>query len=496
VSAGAADEGESDHRKGDGVADGAASTEVEHAGVLRTLKDTPSAVRIVLVGAFLNQFGAFLQFFVVLYLLQRGFTAQQAGIALGAYSIGAIGGTLFGGTLSDRVGPRTTMVLGLATASVFTLSVTVLDNFVAIVVVVALSGAMTRAASPAVSALVFEMTPPARQVMVFAMYRTAINTGAVAGPLVAVWLSTVSWNLVFYFDAATALGYAAIAAIFLPRGRTAAGADAAKAEAQTGAHRPKTSYLTVLRDRRYAVYLALMLANGLVHVQFFAVLPLQLREAGYPTWAYGTLGAASALTVISTELFVTRTTQRWKAAAAVMSGWLLLVVGYSMFGLPGGLVVLFAGALLAAFGQVIGGPAAFAWPAKVAPPGATGRYLGSMHAVFGLGYAVGPIVGIALWSGIGNWFWALILAFGLAMVPPGVWSLRPPAQPGRGGADAEPDTEPDAKTDARTDVETDPKTEARTDAVADGGTDAKRAADRAAESGAGTETHTAAPSTG
>jgi len=422
------------------VAGSAASAEAEHAGVLRTLRDTQPAVRFVLLGAFINQFGAFLQFFVVLYLIQRGFTAQQAGIALGAYSVGAIVGTLFGGVLSDRLGPRTTMVLGLAAAAVFTLSVTMLDSFGTILVAVVLSGTMTRAASPAVSALLFDMTPKARQVMVFAMYRTALNSGVVAGPLVAVWLSTISWNLVFYFDAATALVYAAIAAVTLPRRTPAAQAHAAAG----GPAQPsgKTSYLTVLRDRRYATYLGLMLANGLVHVQFFAVLPLQLRAAGYPTWAYGALAAGSAFTVISTELFITRTTQKWTAAVAVMSGWLLLVVGYGMFGLPGGLAILFAGSLLAALGQVIGGPAAFAWPAKVAPPGATGRYIGSMHAVFGLGYAVGPIVGIALWSGIGNWFWALCLALGLVMVPPGVWSLRQPASHDRQAPAAEPDERP------------------------------------------------------
>ena len=403
----------------------AVPAEAGHAGVLRTLRETPRAVRFVLLGVFVNQFGAFLQFFVVLYLTQRGFAAHQAGLALGAYSIGAIAGVLLGGAFADRLGARATIVLSLSAAALCTLAVTALDSLPAIVVAVALSGAMTRAATPAVSTLLFGMVPAARQVMVFAMYRTALNTGAVGGPLVAVWLSGISWNLVFYVDAATALGYAAIAAFVLPGRRPAAGGEAKPARAQRAA-----GYLTVLRHRRYLVYLALMLANGLVHVQFFAVLPLMLRAAGYPTWAYGALGAASAFVVISSELLVTRTTQRWPARAAVMSGWLLLVVGYGAFGLPGGLPVLFAGTLLAAVGQVIGGPAAFAWPAKAAPPGATGRFVGSMHAVFGLGYAVGPILGIALWTSIGDAFWALCLGLGLLMVAPGIWSLRPPADAG------------------------------------------------------------------
>jgi MFS family permease len=398
----------------------ATGTEPEYAGVVRTFRETPVAVRLVLLGVFINQFGAFLQAFVVLYLVARGFSTQQAGIALGAYSVGTIAGVLLGGGLTARLGPRWTIVCSVASAALLTLSVTVLGSLPAIVVAVELAGAMTQASRPAVSALLFGMVPQARQVMVFAMYRTALQTGAVAGPLVAAALSTVSWNLVFWVDAATALAYCGIAAFMLPRDAPSEPAGPAS-PAQTT---PKAGYSAVLRDRRYLAYLALMLANGLVHVQFIAVLPLMLLAAGYPTWAYGTAVAVSAALVITSELAVTKSTQRWPIWIAVMLGWLLLVVGRSAFGLPGGLAVILIATAIGVAGQIIGGPSAFAYPAKVAPAGAVGRYVGSAHAAFALGYAIGPIVGIALWSALGNSFWALCLLLGLVMIPPGVWAMR------------------------------------------------------------------------
>jgi MFS family permease len=390
-----------------------------HAGVLQTLRETPVAARFALLGVFVNQFGAFLQFFIVLYLTRRGFSAEEAGFALGAYSVGAIAGTLFGGSFSDRLGPRWTIVLSMGTAALFTVTVVALDNIVGIVIVVALAGALTQAARPAVSALLFSMVPEARQVMTFAMYRTALNAGSIAGPLVAVWLSTISWNLVFYFDAATTLIYCAIAAFLIPR------EDATKAAAAGATDATPPSYLTVLRDHRYLAYLAIMLANGLVHVQYFAVLPLQLDGSGYPPWAYGTATAVSATIVVGCELLVTRTTQTWPAWIAVIAGWILLVVGRGAFGLPGGFTVILIATILAAIGQVIGGPAAFAYPAKAAPPGAMGRYIGSAHATFGLGYAIGPVLGVLLWTRLGDGFWAVVLAFGLLMIAPGVWGMRP-----------------------------------------------------------------------
>jgi MFS family permease len=422
-----------------GVTGAGTATEAGHAGAWQTLRDTPTAVRLVLLGVFINQFGAFLQFFLVLYLTQRGFSDGQAGIALGSYSVGAIVGVLFGGAFSDRLGPRWTIVASVGAAALFTLSVTALDDLTAIIAVVALAGAMTQAARPAVSALLFSMTPPARQVMIFAMYRTALNSGVVAGPLVAVWLSTISWNLVFYVDAASALVYAAIAVTVLPR---RAATEPAKPADPAGGRAP--GYLTILRDYRYLAYLALMLANGLVHVQFFAVLPLMLTADGYGTWPYGAASAMSAFVVISCELLVTRTTQRWPAWIAVISGWILLVIGRGVLGLPGGLVVVFGGSFVAAVGQIIGGPAAFAYPAKVAPAGATGRYIGSAHAMFTLGYAIGPVAGILLWNSIGKAFWGLLFVFGLAMAGAGVWGMRP----GSGGS--APSQAPEMPDDATT----------------------------------------------
>ena len=314
----------------------------------------------------------------------------------------------------------------MASAGLATLSVTALDSFTAIVVAVALSGAMTQAARPPVSALLFGLVPPARQVMVFAMYRTALNTGMVAGPLVAAWLSTISWDLVFWFDAATALVYCGIAAVLLPGDRAPEPA-AAGPDRRGRRLRPAKGRLPArARDRRYLAYLALMLANGLVHVQFFAVLPLMLKADGYPTWAYGAASAISALIVITLELRVTRTTQLWPAWIAVITGWVFLVLGRGSFGLPGGLAIVIAGTALAAIGETIGAPAVFAYPAKVAPAGAVGRYLGSAHATFQLGYAIGPIVGVLLWTALGDGFWAVCCVFGLAMVAPGIWGMRPP----------------------------------------------------------------------
>ncbi len=409
------------------------------AGVLRMLRETPISAQVVLLGVFINQVGAFVQLFLVLFLISRGFTVAQAGLALGCYSAGAIVGTLGGGALADWLGRRSTIVASMGAAGLFTYSLTLLHNLPAIYAAAALSGAMARASATASSTLLFDLAPRDRQVMMQAMYRTVNNGGLAVAPLVGAAVSTVSWDLVFWADAGTSLAYCGIAAFALRSAQLAR--DTEKATGlPASARQGRTSYLDILRDRRYLVYLLLMLCNGLVHIQFFAVLPLMLKAEQYPTWIYASLTAVSATLGVILQLGVTKRTQTWPIWLAVMSGWVLLWIGRSSFGLPGGLAVLFVAMLIGCAGQLIGGPAAFAHPARIAPPGAKARYIGMANGAFLLGYAIGPVAGVLLWTHIGKGVWLVCAILGAVITLPGIWSLmqdKPAVQPAEAAEAAE-----------------------------------------------------------
>jgi MFS family permease len=392
------------------------------AGVLQTLRETPLSAHVVLIGIFINQVGAFVQLFLVLFLTARGFTVAQAGLALGLYAVGAIAGTFGGGALADWLGPRATIVLSMGAAGVFTYSLTLLHNLPAIYAAAALSGAMARSSATAASTLLFELVTRDHQVMMQAMYRTVNNGGLAVAPLVGAAVSTVSWDLLFWADAATSLVYCCIAAFVLRAAQLTR--DTQKATGMPASARPdRTRYLNILRDHRYLVYLLLMLCNGLVHIQFFAVLPLMLKSEHYPTWAYASLTATSATLGVILQLSVTKRTQAWPIWLAVMGGWTLLWIGRGSFGLPGGLVVMFVAMLIGCAGQLIGGPAAFAHPVRAAPPGAKARYIGLANGAFQLGYAIGPVGGVLLWTHIGKGVWLVCAIVGVAITLPGIWSL-------------------------------------------------------------------------
>jgi MFS family permease len=76
--------------------------------------------------------------------------------------------------------------------------------------------------------------------------------------------------------------------------------------------------------------------------------------------------------------------------------------------LPFGPAVILSGTLVWSLGEIIGGPATFAYPGIVAPAGLKSRYIGSFQFMFGLGSAVGPAIGGWLLVRFGHGAWPVI----------------------------------------------------------------------------------------
>lgn len=395
-------------------------------GVRATWREAPPAVKALLAGVFVNKLGAFLQVFLVLFLTHRGFSSVQAGAALGAYGAGAVVGVLLGGTLTDRLGARRATLLSMVGTAVLVVAVLYVHTYPALLATVALAAGVGQVYRPASSALLAALTPEDRRVMVFAQYRLALNLGTTAAPLIGAALLSVSYSLLFWGEAAAAVGFALIALVALPdRDPTPAAApDGDPAEPQ------KAGYRAVLADRRFSLFLLAMLLNAAVYVQYIAVLPLAMRARGLPTAWYGAMVALNGLIVITCELAVTRVVQRWAPRLVVAAGFCLLGGGLAVYVLPGGAGVFVAGTVVWSLAEIVAGPTVFAWPAQAGPERLRGRYLGAAQAMFGLGSAVGPVLGVALWAAAGTSVWvacAAVCALGLAAAWHGM--RRPAAEP-------------------------------------------------------------------
>lgn len=395
--------------------------ESEHAGILETWRGSSTAARALMAGIFVNRLGAFIQVFLVLFLTTRGFSAVQAGTALGLFTTGAVLGVIVGGALTDRFGPRRTIVLSMAGGAVLTLSILYLRDYYALLVVVAVVGLVGGLYRPAASSLLAELTPRSRQVMVFAMYRLAYNLGNTAAPLIGAALVAVSYNLLFWGEALAAIGYAVIALLALPR-RSVAVDDGKEPDT-----RSQAGYLAVLADHRYVFFLFALLLNAIIYVQYLSALPIAMRAEGLgPAW-YGAVVALNGVIVIAFELLATKVTQRWPMRIVVAVGFVLLGGGMAVYGLPLGPAVFVVGTLIWTLAEIIAGPTMFAYPAMAGPEHLRGRYIGAGTAMFGIGSASGSVIGLAIWQQVGEAVWWICGLAALVGIAAGWYGIRPRA---------------------------------------------------------------------
>jgi predicted MFS family arabinose efflux permease len=246
------------------------------------------------------------------------------------------------------------------------------------------------------------------------MYRLAINLGTTAAPLLGTLLISVSYQLLFWVDALTALVYGVIALLTLPKqSKQPARPDAASRRAG--------GYRAVLVDRRYVLFLLATFVQVCVYMQYVSTLPLAMKAAGLAMLWYSVAISLNGLIVITSELLVTKTTQRLPIKLIIVIGFGLLALGQLMYALPWGVGVFLVGTMVWTIAEIAAGPTMFSYPGRVAPDALRGRYIASQQTMFNLGAAVGPVAGVAVFRAVGAqlWIWcavATMLGLGLALL--------------------------------------------------------------------------------
>jgi predicted MFS family arabinose efflux permease len=241
--------------------------------------------------------------------------------------------------------------------------------------------------------------------MVFAMYRLAQNVGTTVAPLIGVMLAAVSFPLLFWTEACAAAGCALI-------GWRALGGEAAQPRSSPAGAAPRPPYRAMLRDVRFMLFLLGMLLYAAVYIEYVAVVPLAVRAAGWSMSLYGVLLAVNGLIVISCELLVTTKVRHWPRRVTVFGGMALVAAGMTAYAIPLGPAGFITATVIWSAGEILGTPTLVASPVQAAGDSRlVSSYVGASQVAFGIGSALGPVAGVALWNGIRGGAW---LVFGIA----------------------------------------------------------------------------------
>jgi MFS family permease len=380
--------------------------------LLSRLRALPRPVWILFLGTFLNKFGAFVLPFLTLYLTQRGFTLNDAGLAISAYGVGGLMASALGGHLADAIGRRKTIALSMFSVAAAMMLLSQSKSLPAIIAatwLAALTGELYR---PASSALLADLVPPELRVTAYAGYRMAFNAGFAFGPAMAGFLAVRGYFWLFAGDAATSVLFGLIALAALPRGLPI--------------RREKSGWLGDVKalagDAKFVRILCAAFLIALVFLQMISTYSLHVTRLGFPAATYGLILSFNGALVVFCELPLTSLTRRFPSRVVMAAGYLLVGAGFSLTAFAHSMPALVACVVIFTLGEMVSMPVSSAYIADLAPTHLRGRYMGMYALTWSAALVIAPQWGLRLFglSPMALWLTCGVLAIlAAAIIWPG-----------------------------------------------------------------------------
>lgn len=374
------------------------------AGLRESLRALPRGAWVLFLGTFINKFGTFVVPFLAIYMTGMGYTAAQSGLAIGAYGVGTLGACLLGGYLADRFGRRKTIVASMFLGALLMVCLSQVRSLPMIVLFSGLVGLTGELYRPASSALLADLVPAGQRVTAYAAYRMAFNAGWAFGPATAGLLAKKSFTWLFFGDAATSLLYGIVAWFALPSGLHGFRSENSLLE----------TFRVVRQDKRFRQVLCAALAVGVVFVQAFSTMSLEITHSGFSASTYGLVISLNGVLVVLCELPLTTITKRFPARRVMALGYVLIGLGFSSNILERTLPLLVLTTFLFTLGEMISMPIGGAYVADLAPVHQRGLYMGAYGMVWAVAFVFGPSLGMLLFSYNHLVLWSLCGVLGLA----------------------------------------------------------------------------------
>ncbi len=318
----------------------------------------------------------------VYFTTNLAFSAATIGLVLAVRQFLQQGFGPVGGALSDRVGYKPAILVGVLVRSA---------GFVAFGVSTELPGLMVGAILSALGGSLFEspgraalaaLTPPRDRQRAFAAFGVANWIGIAVGPLIGSLLIGVSFQLVSFVAASVYFGCFAVILLLVPSGL----------KAETPAASIGAAMATAARDRPFVIYTVLMGGYWFLAVQYFVAVPLLVERVAGAGWIGPIYAIRSVVAVLVQYPLAGWLGRRWPPFLVLGAGTVITAVGFAGLGLASSPAELIFWALVETLGEVMVNPAQQTTTARLGSS-QPGTYFGFNSLGLGMGGAGGSLAG-------------------------------------------------------------------------------------------------------
>jgi len=380
------------------------SNTIKRAGSI--YREYPQQFWIVVGSNFIDRVGGALIFpFFALYITKKfqvGMT--EVGLLFALFSIADMFGNMIGGALTDYLGRKGMIIMGLIISALTSLTMGFVQQLEWFYVMGVISGLFATAAGPAHQAMLTDILPEKKRAEGFGVMRVAMNLSVAIGPAIGGFIASYSYLILFIADTVTSLITALIVYLVVEESKPEEKVEEADIR---GFKETFIGYGIVLKDRKFMLFVIISTIATIVYSQMYSTLSVYLRDVhGIPESGYGWLMTLNAGMVVLFQFMITRKISKHPPMLIMALGSLFYVIGFGMYGFVSAYLLFMVAMAIITIGEMVIIPVAQAYVGDAAPEDMRGRYSGVMGFSWMIPWMIGPLLaGLIMDNGDPNWVW-------------------------------------------------------------------------------------------
>jgi MFS family permease len=386
------------------------------------MAEMPPTFWFLWLGTLLNRLGSFVQPFLTYYLTsQLGFPISTSALMVSLLGAGSFISQLVGGELTDRLGRRPVMLMSFFISPIFMVALGLAREIWQMVPALLLLGFFMDLYRPAVNAAVIDLVPAEKRTRAFAYIYWAINLGFAASPIIAGFMATRNYFLLFVGDAITTFLFGLVV---LAKVRETQPDVAVKGARVSVARRANQ----LLKEPVLLAFVALSFFFTLMFAQGYVTLPLDMQLKGLSPAEFGWAASVNGVLIILITLPSARFIERWPRFLAMGAAAALLGIGFGLTEFAQALPFFALTVVVWTLGEIIAANVAPVIISDLSPVELRGLYQGVYGSSWGLAFFVGPALGGYVYETYGSgtlWGACFVLGFLLFIA---YWILGFPAR--------------------------------------------------------------------
>ena len=361
-------------------------------------------VWIILCGTIFARTASFMAIpFLALYLHNElNASPLLIGLTLGVAPLFSTFGGLIGGYLTDRFERKYIIIITVFTWSITFIAFAFAPTAGIFVILNALNGLCRSFFEPGTQALMIDFTEDAKKRRLYSVRYTAINIAAVIGPLLGVWIASLSSASVPFIITGLMYGmYGVFLCIVLNRYES-------KQVMLKGKHKVRAIFTALSRDRKLFYFILAGILISIGYSQFDSTLPQLIDltvEDGVQLFSY--VVVANSITVLALQLPLTILIEKAEIFSALKIGIIIFSIGLLLFGIAQNEWMFIGGMIVFSIGEIFCFPTMNAVIESIAPDDQKGTYLGASQ-LKNIGGFIGPIFGGWLLVAALDWMYVII----------------------------------------------------------------------------------------